>query len=74
MHARSPITTRNSLPSPKQGGTAEQIEVKVLADTPAGQESLRAQFCAFDIYKFYKPRTFILDLICSHRGFNRLGF
>ena len=31
-----------------QGGTTEQIEVKLLADTQAGQELLRAQFRNFD--------------------------
>ena len=31
-----------------QGGTTEQIEVKLLADTHAGQEALRAQFRDFD--------------------------
>ena len=31
-----------------RGGTTEQIEVKLLADTHAGQESLRSQFRDFD--------------------------
>ena len=30
------------------GGTEEQIDVQLIADTPAGQESLRAQFRDFD--------------------------